>query len=301
MKIYIDGKLYDKEEARISVYDHGLLYGDGVFEGIRIYQGGIFKLDEHLQRLYDSARFIALEIPMSFEEMRKTLIEVSRINLEEENISDAYIRLLVTRGVGDLGIDPRKCPKPSVIIIVDRIQLYPKEFYENGLKVIVSSWRRPPAYVLNPRVKSLNYLNNIMAKIEANEAGAQEAIMLDINGHVTECTADNVFIVKGDSLITPPPYVGILEGITRNTVMDLAEEIGMKVEERVIDLKDVFTADEMFLTGTAAEIVPVVEVSGRKIGTGKPGPWTKKLLETFRANIHRYLTPVLQEEKAGTK
>lgn len=298
MKIYIDGKLYPKEEAKISVYDHGLLYGDGVFEGIRVYRKGIFKLDEHLQRLYDSAKFIQLEIPMTFEEMRKTLIDVVRINLEEENIEDAYIRLLVTRGVGDLGIDPRKCPKASVIIIVDKIQLYPKEFYENGLKVIISSWRRPPVFVLNPRVKSLNYLNNIMAKIEANEAGAQEAIMLDINGHVSECTADNVFIVKDNVLMTPPPFVGILEGITRNTVMDLAKEIGMKVEERILDLKDIFTADEMFLTGTAAEIVPVVEVAGRKIGTGKPGPWTKKLLETFRANIDRFLTPVYQEEKA---
>ncbi len=298
MKIYIDGKLYPKEEAKISVYDHGLLYGDGVFEGIRVYRKGIFKLDEHLQRLYDSAKFIQLEIPMTFEEMRKTLIDVVRINLEEENMEDAYIRLLVTRGVGDLGIDPRKCPKASVIIIVDKIQLYPKEFYENGLKVIISSWRRPPVFVLNPRVKSLNYLNNIMAKIEANEAGAQEAIMLDINGHVSECTADNVFIVKDNVLMTPPPFVGILEGITRNTVMDLAKEIGMKVEERILDLKDIFTADEMFLTGTAAEIVPVVEVAGRKIGTGKPGPWTKKLLETFRANIDRFLTPVYQEEKA---
>ncbi len=298
MKIYIDGKLYPKEEAKISVYDHGLLYGDGVFEGIRVYRKGIFKLDEHLQRLYDSAKFIQLEIPMSFEEMRKTLIDVVRINLEEEDMEDAYIRLLVTRGVGDLGIDPRKCPKASVIIIVDKIQLYPKEFYENGLKVIISSWRRPPVFVLNPRVKSLNYLNNIMAKIEANEAGAQEAIMLDINGHVSECTADNVFIVKDNVLMTPPPFVGILEGITRNTVMDLAKEIGMKVEERILDLKDIFTADEMFLTGTAAEIVPVVEVAGRKIGTGKPGPWTKKLLETFRANIDRFLTPVYQEEKA---
>ncbi len=301
MKIYIDGKLYEPEDAKISVYDHGLLYGDGVFEGIRVYNRGIFKLDEHLQRLYDSAKFIQLEIPMSYEEMRRTLLDVTRLNLDEEGIDDAYIRLVVTRGKGDLGIDPRKCPKATVIIIVDKIKLYPEDFYKNGLKVIVSSWRRPPLSVLNPRVKSLNYLNNILAKIEANSAGAQEAIMLDLNGYVTECTADNVFIVKDNTLMTPPPSVGILEGITRETVMVLADELGMNVQERIIDLKDIFTADEMFLTGSAAEIVPVVEVSGRKIGSGKPGNWTLKLLQKFRESIPRWLTPVGSGEPVGTK
>ncbi len=289
LKVWIDGKFYPKEEAKISVYDHGLLYGDGVFEGIRVYNGRVFKLDEHIDRLYDSAHAIWLEIPMTKEEMKKAVIET----LRENNLNDGYIRLVVTRGVGDLGLDPRKCPKPTVIIITDTIKLYPEKFYEEGIKAITVPTRRMNPEMFSPRIKSLNYLNNIMAKIEAITHGDYlEAIMLNAEGYVTECTADNVFIIKGNTLTTPPKYIGILEGITRNTVMDIARKVGMEVKEELFGRYDVYTADECFLTGSAAEIMPLVELDGRKIGNGKPGKWTLKLREEFKKLVQSEGTPI---------
>ena len=299
MKVYIDGKLYPPEEAKISVWDHGLLYGDGVFEGIRVYQGGIFKLDEHLQRLYESARVISLDIPLSFDALRQAVIDTVRVNLEEENWQDAYIRLVVTRGVGDLGLDPNKCKKPTVIIIVDKISLYPRKYYEEGLSVIVSSYRRPSADILSPRIKSLNYLNNILAKLEANLAGVQEAILLNDKGYITECTADNIFAVKSGCVLTPPPIAGILEGITRATVIELCRKLDIPCIERMLDIKDLLTADEVFLTGTGAEIVPVVRISGVPIGTGKPGSITKQLIKAFREEIPHHLTYVTPQKQSS--
>jgi branched-chain amino acid aminotransferase len=276
-KIYINGKLFDKADAKVSVYDHGLLYGDGVFEGIRIYGGKVFRLREHLDRLYECARHILLEIPMSREQMADAIAKTVQVN----DKPDGYIRLIVTRGVGNLGLDPRKCTEPQVIIIVDDITLYPAEFYENGLEVITASTIRNHPNALNPRIKSLNYLGSILARIEANRAGVQEAIMLNHNGEVAECTADNIFIVKKGELRTPPPSAGILEGITRNAVMELARAAGIPVREMSLTRHDVFAADECFLTGTAAEVVPVVKCDGRPIGTGKPGPITRQLRERF--------------------
>ncbi len=278
MIIYLDGEFVPKERALISVFDHGLLYGDGVFEGIRAYHGRVFKLDEHLDRLYDSARTIALEIPVSKEEMEEVVLETLRRN----DLSDAYIRLVVTRGVGDLGLDPRKCPEATVFCIAASIQLYPEELYQEGLAVITVSTRRNIPAACIPRVKSLNYLNNIYAKIEANLAGAPEAIMLNAEGYVAEATGDNIFIVKKGVLITPPTHVGILEGITRNAVMDLARKQGIPVEEKVFTLFDVYNADECFLTGTAAEVIPTVKVDGRLIANGKPGKITWELIAAFR-------------------
>lgn len=278
MIIYLDGEFVPKERALISVFDHGLLYGDGVFEGIRAYHGRVFKLDEHLERLYDSARTIAMEIPISKEEMREVVLETLRRN----NLRDAYIRLVVTRGVGDLGLDPRKCPKPTIFCIAASIQLYPQELYEKGLAVITVSTRRNIPTACVPRVKSLNYLNNIYAKIEANLAGAPEAIILNAEGYVAEATGDNIFIVKKGVLYTPPTHIGILEGITRNAVMDIAREKGIPVEEKVFTLFDVYNADECFLTGTAAEVIPTVKVDGRVIADGKPGKITRELIAAFR-------------------
>lgn len=276
--IYLNGEFVPAEEAKVSVFDHGLLYGDGVFEGIRSYNGRVFKLDEHLQRLYDSAKVIRLEIPLSFGEMKDAILETLRQN----NIRDGYIRAVVTRGPGDLGLDPDKCSKPFVFIIADKIVLYPDEFYKNGLSVITVPTRRNVPEALNPRIKSLNYLNNILAKIEAKNAEVIEAIMLSNDGYVVECTGDNIFVIKDEVVFTPPTYVGALEGVTRNVAMDLARDMGLKAEERIFNRYEVYTADECFLTGTAAEIVPVVKVDGRIIGDGKPGRVTQELVKAFK-------------------
>jgi branched-chain amino acid aminotransferase len=278
LTIYLDGEYVPEEKAVVSVFDHGLLYGDGVFEGIRAYHGRVFKLKEHLQRLYESAKSIMLSIPLSQEEMQQVVLETCRRN----NIRDGYIRLVVTRGKGDLGLDPQKCPRPTVFCIADSIQLYPPEFYEKGLEVITVPTRRNVPEALSPRIKSLNYLNNILAKIEAGLIGVQEAIMLTHDGFVAEATGDNIFIIKEGTLITPPPHLGILKGITRDAVMELARAKGITVLERVFTRHDVFTADECFLTGTAAEIIPVVKVDGRIIGEGRPGPVTCDLIQAFR-------------------
>jgi branched-chain amino acid aminotransferase len=276
-RVWINGKLYDKTEAKVSVYDHGLLYGDGVFEGIRVYHGKVFRLREHLERLYDSARSLALEIPIGREELTKAVEETVRVNERR----DGYIRLVVTRGTGTLGLDPRKCDA-QVIIIVDGISLYPEELYENGLEIITAATMRNNPAALNPRVKSLNYLNNILAKIEAIRGGCLEALMLNHKGEVAECTGDNVFVVKHGEIRTPPIDAGILEGVTRNAVIDLARKAGMTVKEMALTRHDVFAAEEFFLTGTAAEIIPVVKCDGRPIGAGKPGPVFKRLREMFK-------------------
>jgi branched-chain amino acid aminotransferase len=277
-KVYINGKLYDKADAKISVYDHGLLYGDGIFEGIRVYEGKVFRLREHIDRLYESARAIKLEIPMSREQMIEAVTGTVEAN---RGLSPGYIRLVVTRGAGYLGLDPRKATNPQIIIIVESITLYPPELYENGLAIVTVSTIRNHPNALNPRIKSLNYLNNILAQIEAVEAGCFEALMLNHKGEVAECTGDNIFVVKRGTLKTPPPDAGILEGITRRAVIDLAEETGLAVRETVLTRHDVYTADECFLTGTAAEVVPVVKCDGRVIGAGKPGPITRQLRERF--------------------
>jgi len=278
LKVYVDGQYYEKADARISVFDHGLLYGDGVFEGIRSYGGKVFRLDEHISRLYNSAKAIMLKIPIAPDDMKRIVTDTLALN----DLRDAYIRLVVTRGCGTLGLDINKCPSPSVICITDSIVLYPREFYENGLKVITVSTRRIGLGTLFPQVKSLNYLNNILAKIEAMNAGVPEAIMLNANGAVAECTGDNIFIVKAGVLITPDVNSGILEGITRAAVIELAGREGIPVEERTVSRYEVFTADECFLTGTAAEVVPVVNVDCRPIGDGRPGPVTRMLLEKFQ-------------------
>jgi branched-chain amino acid aminotransferase len=276
-KVYINGKLFDKENAKVSVYDHGLLYGDGVFEGIRVYGGKVFRLREHIDRLYDSARHIHLEIPLSREQMTEAVLSTVKAN----NKHDGYIRLVITRGAGNLGLDPRKCTDPQVIVIVDDISLYPEEVYQNGLEVITAATIRNHHNAVNPRVKSLNYLNNILAKMEAIRAGCLEAIMLNHNGEVAECTGDNIFVVKRGTLRTPPISAGILEGITRDAVIELARAADVPVEEITLTRHDVYTADECFLTGTAAEVVPVVKCDARPIGNGKPGPLTRQLRERF--------------------
>jgi len=279
MKIFIDGKYCSEKDAKVSVFDHGLLYGDGIFEGIRIYHGRVFKLKEHIDRLFCSAKAILLNIPMSHAELMAATIETCRKN----KLRDGYIRLVVTRGVGNLGLNPNKCKKASVIIIADKIQLYPEEYYRNGLVIITVPTTRNLHSALNPAIKSLNYLNNILAKIEANNAGCEEAIMLNSEGFVAECTADNIFIVKNGELITPPLSAGALYGITRGTVMDLAREAGIKVSEPNLTRYDMFNADECFMTGTGAEIVPVVKIDGRVIGNGKPGKITRMLEDRYRA------------------
>ncbi len=276
--IYLDGEYVPEERAVVSVFDHGLLYGDGVFEGIRAYNNRVFKLEEHIDRLYESAKAILLEIPLSKEETTEVVLETLRRN----NLRDGYVRLVVTRGVGDLGLDPKKCDRASMFCISSSIQLYPEEMYEQGLPIITVPTRRNLAEAVNPRIKSLNYLNNVLGKIEASQAGVIEAVMLSAEGYVAEATADNIFIVKKGVLITPPVHVGVLEGITRNTVMDLARERLIPVEERVFTRYDIFIADEFFLTGTAAEVMPVIEVDGRKIGDGHPGEITKTLMQAYR-------------------
>lgn len=275
--IYVNGKIGDRGDAKVSVYDHGYLYGDGVFEGIRCYNGKVFRHREHIDRLYESARAIMLEIPMPPDAMIRAVEDT----VKAHGKPNAYIRLIVSRGGASLGLDPRKC-EPNVVIIVDDIQLYPVELYESGLEIITASTIRNHANALNPRIKSLNYLNNIMAKVEAIRAGCLEAIMLNANGDVAECTGDNIFIVKHGELKTPPPEAGILVGITRNAVMELARGAGIPTHECVLTRHDVYTADECFLTGTAAEVIAVVKVDGRAIGSGKPGPTTRQLRELFQ-------------------
>ncbi|MGB9678675.1 MAG: branched-chain-amino-acid transaminase [Thermoanaerobacteraceae bacterium] len=276
--VYVNGEFVDSEKASISVFDHGYLYGDGIFEGIRAYDGVIFKLDEHLKRLYSMAKALLIEMPITMDKMKEKVIEAVKIN----SLKDAYIRLVVSRGKGDLGLDPYKCPKPTVVIIADKITLYPETMYKNGLKIITSTYRRNSIQALDPQIKSLNYLNNILAKIEAVKAGYPEALLLNQEGYVAECTGDNIFIISNGILFTPPSAVGSLGGITRSTVIDIAKQLGIPFEEKFFSLFNVYTADECFLTGTAAEAIPVVEVDHRVIGDGVPGPITNKIIEEFR-------------------
>ena len=277
MLIYLDGKLVPKEEAKVSVFDHGVLYGDGVFEGIRVYEGNVFRLKEHVDRLYESAKTIGMVIPMTPKEVEDATIETVAAN----GMRDAYIRLVVTRGVGDLGIDPDKCEKPTLFIIVATIALYPQEFYDNGIPLITASTRRIPLVCVDPRIKSLNYLNNILAKIEAKKAGVPEAVMLNLSGRVAECTADNLFIKRNGTLKTPRLTEGALPGVTRGAVLELAEGLGVPTHETVLGLHDLYNADECFLTGTGAEIVPVISIDGRQIADGKPGELTRRLHAKF--------------------
>jgi branched-chain amino acid aminotransferase len=288
MKIFIDGQYYDEDHAKISVFDHGLLYGDGIFEGIRAYNGRVFKLKEHIDRLFYSAKAILLTLPMSHADLCRSVVETCRQN----GLRDGYIRLVVTRGVGGLGLNPNKCKRPSVIVIADKIQLYPAEYYARGLDIITVPTTRNLHNALNPAIKSLNYLNNILAKIEANNGGCEEAIMLNNEGYVAECTGDNLFLVKGNDLLTPPLSAGALYGITRGVVMDLARASGMKVSEPNLTRYDVFNADECFLTGTGAEVVPVVKVDGRVIGSGTPGPKTKDLVRQYHELVQSSGEPI---------
>jgi branched-chain amino acid aminotransferase len=288
MKIYIDGKYCDEKTAKISVFDHGLLYGDGVFEGIRAYNGRVFKLKEHIDRLFKSAKAILLTIPLSHEEMMRAVVETCRRN----KLRDGYIRLVVTRGVGTLGLNPNRCINPSVIIIAGKIQLYPEELYRKGLEIITVPTVRNLHSALNPAIKSLNYLNNILAKIEALNGGCEEAVMLNAEGFVSECTGDNIFIVTGKRLQTPPLSAGALYGITREVVIQLAEQAGLAVSEPNLTRYDLFNADECFLSGTGAELIPVVKIDGRMIGTGKPGPATGKLIAAYRALTNRSGEPI---------
>ncbi|MEM3874899.1 MAG: branched-chain-amino-acid transaminase [Candidatus Bathyarchaeia archaeon] len=275
--VYIDGEYYPKSQAKISVYDHGLLYGDGVFEGIRAYNGVVFKLKEHIDRLYRSAHAIMLQIPITKEQMINIVLETLRKN----NLKDAYIRLIVTRGVGDLGLDPRKCSKPTIIVITDTITLHKSEAKEKGITAMLTWVKRDPVDATSHEIKSLNYLNSILAKIEANINGVDEAICLDKNGFVCEGVAENIFIIKNGRIYTPPSYTGALPGITAEVVKELAKNLGYEVIEKNITPYELFTADEVFFTGTAAEIIPVREINKRQIGNGKPGPVTKRLMEEF--------------------
>jgi branched-chain amino acid aminotransferase len=278
LKVWINGQLYDKQDAKISVYDHGLLYGDGVFEGLRSYGGRVFRLDKHLDRLWNSAKAILLSIPYSREEISRGIAETLKTN----SLEDAYVRITITRGSGTLGFDPSHAANPQVILITDHITVYPPEFYRQGLEIITASTQRNHPAALSPRIKSLNYLNNILAKIECTQAGCMEALMLNHKGEVSECTADNVFLVKNGVLLTPPTDAGILEGITRDAVIELARKSGREVREATITRHDVYIADEVFLTGTAVELISVVKVDSRPIGNGKPGPVTQDLQERFR-------------------
>ena len=281
--IFINDRLVPEAEARISVFDHGLLYGDGVFEGLRSYAGRVFRLDAHLDRLWASARAICLEIPLAKEAMAKAVIDTLAAN----DLKDGYIRLIVTRGAGTLGLDPNRCSNPQVIIIADTISLYPQEFYDQGLRIVTAATQRIQPAALSPRIKSLNYLNNIMAKLEGLRAGCVEALMLNHKGEVAECTGDNVFVVRSGRLLTPPPDAGILEGITRNAVMELAHAAGIDCREATLTRHDLYTADECFLTGTAAEVIPVVDIDGRAIGSGVPGPVTSRLKDDFHVLVRQ--------------
>ncbi|GHT45571.1 branched chain amino acid aminotransferase [Endomicrobiia bacterium] len=289
MKIYLDGKLVEKEEAKISVFDHGLLYGDGIFEGIRAYNGRVFRLKEHLDRLWDSAKAINLAIPIDKKEMEKAVIKTFLAN----KFSEAYMRLVVTRGCGNLGLDPGNCTMPSIIIIADSISLYSEELYNNGMEIVSVSIRRIRQDSLSPNTKSLNYLNNILAKIQATRSGVMEAIMLNSEGYVVECTGDNIFLVKNDVLYTPSPSDGALAGITRGAAIEIAKnKLKIPVKEERISTYDIYTADECFLTGTAAEIIPVVVADSRQIGDGKPGETTLKLIKEFRSLVMLTGTPI---------
>jgi len=289
---YVNGAFVPKEDAKVSVYDHGYLYGDGIFEGIRAYDGRIFRLEQHLDRLFESARYLMLEIPLSRDELRAAILETVR----RCGLRDAYIRPVISRGVGDLGLDPRKCRRATVVIIVDTIQLYPKEAYERGLRAITATTRKVRPDALSPQAKTLNYLNNIMARLEANQAGVEEAIMLTADGYVCECSADNLFIVRAGAVWTPPAYLGILKGITRGAIIELAAKIGVPLAEQVFTLHDVYTADECFLSGTGAELGPVVEVDARPIGTGRPGPLSARFLRAFRELVRTDGTLVYPEQ-----
>jgi branched-chain amino acid aminotransferase len=283
LQIYISGKFYDKENAKISVYDHGLLYGDGVFEGMRSYSGKVFRMKEHIDRLYESANAICLTIPMSKADMEAAVYET----LTKNGLIDAYIRLVVTRGAGSLGLDPNQTSDPQIIVIADSIKLYPAEFYDKGLKIVTASTIRNHPAAFSPRVKSLNYLNNIMAKLEGLRAGCIEAVMLNHKGEVAECTGDNIFIVKHGVLMTPPKDAGILEGITRNAILDLAKSLGITAFEQTMTRHDLYVADECFLTGSAAEVIPVVDIDARTISDGKVGPVTEKLIAAFKELVRK--------------
>jgi branched-chain amino acid aminotransferase len=286
--VYVNGELTPREQARISVFDHGFLYGDGIFEGIRAYSGVVFRLRQHLDRLYRSAHGLLLDIPLTKQQMSEAVLATLRAN----NLRDSYIRLIVSRGEGDLGLDPRKCTRPSVIIIADHIAVYPPEMYECGLELVTLSTRRNPPQALDPGIKSLNYLNNILGKLECIRANVHEGLMLNLDGHVSEATADNLFLVQRGELVTPPVSAGILQGITREAIMELAERRGIKVKEILFFPLDVYNADECFLTGTGAEVIPVVQVDRRHIGTGKPGPVTRQLTADFRSLVQRDGTPI---------
>ncbi|MDR1145894.1 MAG: branched-chain-amino-acid transaminase [Verrucomicrobiales bacterium] len=278
MKIYLNGEFYDRENAKISVFDHGLLYGDGVFEGIRAYNGRVFRLREHVTRLFNSAKAILLAIPLTMEEIEEVVLATCRQN----NLRDAYIRLVVTRGVGDLGLNPNKCGRPTIFCIATGITIYPDEVYEKGLKLVTAATQRVPQNSLSSAVKSLNYLNQILARLEGNLAGADELIVLNHEGYVAECSADNIFVWRAGRLVTPPISAGALGGITRQTVIQLAPEVGVTISEENLTRYDLWTADEIFLTGTAVEVVPARELDGRVIGSGKMGPLTRKFIEAYR-------------------
>lgn len=288
MKIWLDGNLVDESQAKVSVFDHGLLYGDGVFEGIRFYEGRVFRLEEHIRRLFDSARAIILNLPWTQQEVCQFTCDTVAAN----GLKDGYIRIVVTRGSGELGLNPYNCPKPSMFIIASTIQLYPQEHYTNGLAIITCATRRPAPAALMPQVKSLNYLNNIMAKVEAIQANALEAVMLNEQGYVAECTGDNLFIIKNGVLHTPLISDGALDGITRSVIIELAGKLGIAVSERSLTRYDIYTADESFLTGTAAEVIPVIALDRRQIGTGKPGPVTARFIAAFHELTTTTGTPI---------
>ncbi|MEM6885689.1 MAG: branched-chain-amino-acid transaminase [Verrucomicrobiota bacterium] len=288
MKVYIDGEFYSEEDAKISVFDHGLLYGDGIFEGIRAYNNRVFRMEEHIDRLYDSAKAILLEIPMTKAEITEAVLETLRQN----EMTEGYIRLVVTRGKGYLGLSPDRCKTPSVFIIAAKLELYPKEYYENGLSVVTVPTTRTNPAALNPAVKSLNYLNNVMAKVEGKLAGVQEVVMLNSEGLVAECSGDNIFVMKRGAVYTPPIYMGALGGITRDVIMQLAEKEGIPMKEQPLTRYDLFVADEMFLTGTGAEVIPVVNVDGRVIGDGKPGEKSRQLLDAFHHETQNTGMPI---------
>ncbi|MBB5173689.1 branched-chain-amino-acid transaminase [Texcoconibacillus texcoconensis] len=280
--LYLDGEFVEKENAKVSVYDHGFLYGDGVFEGIRMYSGNIFRLREHLERLYDSAKSIMLDIPHTLEELESIVVETLKRNQLHES---AYIRLVVSRGKGDLGLDPFKCPEPSIVVIAEQLTMFPKELYETGIEMVTVPTRRNRPDILSPQVKSLNYLNNILLKLEAYQAGANEALTLNTEGYVAEGSGENIFLIKNGEMFTPPTYIGALEGVTRNAIIEIAEDQGYVVREQPFTRHDVYVADEVFLTGTAAEVVPVVKVDGRVISDGVPGEKTHELLHAFRSIV----------------
>ncbi|MGB8342515.1 MAG: branched-chain-amino-acid transaminase [Chthoniobacterales bacterium] len=291
LQIYVDGEFFDQAEAKVSVFDHGLLYGDGVFEGIRFYNGRVFQMEAHIDRLWESARSICLEIPISRQEMDEALLETIRQN----GLRDGYVRLIVTRGVGNLGLNPVQCKRPSIIIIASTIALYSEETYRRGLTVVTVPTRRMGPATLNPAIKSLNYLNNVLARIEANLANADEALMLNDAGNIAECTADNLFVVKRGQIMTPPISAGALRGITRGVVFDIAGELDIKISEPELTRHDLYIADEAFLTGTAAEVIPMVKVDGRAIGDGKPGEITKRTIARFRELTRETGTPIFPE------